>query len=393
VAFSYVPQCTPYIGWHKEKAIPKAAGNLEQQITNDLKFEEPIEAAFEDKRASSVGAGVSGEAAEPTQPPSPPETPTPAPAWRTVATEYGLNIPDTAKEDDVFRQVFADAVRYHQSGRRAEEFMQSRLPYDSEFQQWLADRQQKATEKARAEDGKPWHAQFWNPPVAYDPLFEAIQANEMGELVAPKDAPPDLLHRFRNYLAFDKQQKLDFFKNPHAYLEPSIKHLARQIFEEEFGRRRMADQEQQFAQSVVSDPKMQERLLVRDAVGKPIGYTPWGTEYQRHLQQAFQWGLPTQAQHAYATAMADSWERGQPGQTPQKQNGKPKTKREQSNDNWYGQREPQHAGQIEGAAETPTPASSRMNGDKIDPRQLLFAAVKDFTDQDFHNYAHSVGRG
>lgn len=374
------------------------AAKTEEQ---DLKTE--LEKAMEDdggEGQTTEAADVSGEsergeaAAAEAAPQLAPQTQTPA--WRSVASEMGLNIPEGSDEKEIFKRVFGDAIRYHQSGRQAEQYMQERLPYESEWQAWQTQKQREQEAKAKAESGKPWHDKFWQPPTQYDPAFETVGVDpSTGELTAPKDSAPDLLHRFRQYANFDRTVKRDFFRNPFEYMRGAVEHIARDLFENEFSKRSALQKDEAFANSIVSDPKMQERLIVRDATGR-ASYTPWGAQYYGALQQACQWNMPTEAQHQYATAMADAWER-QSGVKPTNGSAggasasKPKTKRQQANDDLYGQHEPQVGGQIPGAAETPTPRKKRETS-KDDPRELLAAAVKDYTDDDFTNYVQTIGK-
>lgn len=342
----------------------------------EANLNEELEKAAGDAGQESPDPEITSEAEPEEAAPEPP----PQPAWRSIATEHGLNIPDDMPEDQVFRQVFGDAVRYGRSGSQAERWMQERLPYESEFQQWLSQRQQEAQAKQQQDKTKPFYADYWKPPVEFDPAFNSIQVSDTGELVAPRDAAPDLLHRFRQYAGFDKQIKMDFFKNPHEFMKESITRVAKNIFEEEYARRRAAEMEQQSANQIVGNADFQAKLLIRDQQGKATGYTPWGNSYQHHLRKAVEAGMPTQMQHEYAEALAD---RQFPQEKPS--NGKKsKTAREKANSDFYSQHEKQVGGGIPGAADrVGTTKKVKSN----DPREALAMAVKDIPDEDFAVYA------
>lgn len=356
------------------------AVNINAELAKGLN-EIPEDAAVESSASAPAVQAAETPAEIPAQVAPQAETP-PPPAWRTVATEMGIPIPDDAAEDQVFRNLFQGYAQ----GQQAYQQLQQITPQWSEFQKWQASEQaRQQAEQAKAKE-KPWWAEYHQVPE-YDPAWEnLVTRNEQGELVARPGAPFDILQKINAYENHRATVAKNLTTNPLEYLEKPTRHLAREEAKAVIAEVMREREEKSFVDRTLSSEEM--KWLFND---KPNPFTgkkelsQWGQVYFEAARQLQPYGLPSNLEHQLALSSAQAqfslanWDKrpsgGQPAVDP----------RQAANEKFHKQHErtPNMAAILPGPATGFTPPPTAKN---MDIRDMLNKNLADYTDADVKEF-------
>ncbi len=173
--------------------------------------------------------------------PNPPATGLPGapaapaqPSWLQQLRDSGVDL--GTQDETQARQQLTQMYRDWNQLRPLSPYVSAYLQHSKEFAQWLQQRDNSkpagAPSPGTANPNDPYWKDYFNPPE-YNPLWEKqIVKDANGNLMPAPGAPADVVARYQAYAQFRQDQAERFMQNPHAYIEPTVKHLARQIAEQ-----------------------------------------------------------------------------------------------------------------------------------------------------------------
>lgn len=246
------------------------------------------------------GPPSSGAVSAPPGSPAAPGTPAPAqPAWLSSLRESGVDF-GTADEKEVLQRV-AQMHRDLQTIRPLAPYVDQFRQHAPAFQQYLQSLNKPAAAVPEAE--KPWHAKFWNPPEYNTGWMSQVKQNEDGSLVPLPGASPDIPGKILAYQNFRREQAEKFMSNPATFIEPIVRHLAREqaqeLIQQQMRRRDDTQSSQAFVQENQSwlyeiDPatKMVKQQQQFDPSTGQYTFKPqlsqWGQAFGHYVQQEAQ---------------------------------------------------------------------------------------------------------
>ena len=197
---------------------------------------------------------------------------------------FGLDV-SQFQDDNAALQAMAYGYRGYQSSKPYIEWSSRLLPYASEIEKWLADRQ--ATKQQEAEAVKPWHKlpEFdprWRQQIVRDP--------QSGELKAVGGAPPDLPHRFTQYAQARQDFEDRFVGDPIGTLKPGLEEFVKPLVQQAIQQSLQQYQATSYASAFVRDNS--DWLHQRDAQGQTIVdpvsnrpvLSPYGARFAEHIR-------------------------------------------------------------------------------------------------------------
>jgi hypothetical protein len=315
-----------------------------------------------------------------TQPEQPPP---PAPLWREMAGKYGINIPDTASEEQVLGHLFQQRLQ----AQRLQTQLEALAPQMSEFNEWRKAQQAVQAPPKAAEE--PYWKQYYNPPE-FDPAWRQQIAKDLeGNLIPAQGAPPDIVNRYLTAQAFRDKEADRFMQNPHTYMEPTIKHVAREEAKALFNQLMAEQAQREFIQQTVTSPDMTfvyetdpQGNIRRDPFSNEPIPSQLGRVYQHYAQQGHNKGWSPQDQHEFALAKVEAV-RAQMAQQTQQQTSGDRTKQKQDRAHAGHERKPNMGGMLPGPADGVTPPPTAPG---LDLRDHLLHVLKDETEESIRDF-------
>lgn len=254
--------------------------------------------------SAATGAGAPGGAPDPSGAP-PGGTPAQQQAqWLASLRAKGIPVPE---DEGTATNMLAGLWQRNQQFQQVQPHFQQYLANQKAFQDWQA-----AQQKTQQQPGqKPWYSEFYQPPE-YNPQWESMLTRDAdGNITALPGTPPDVLAKYQQWASFRQQQVQKFANNPYEFMEPAIKHLAKQIAEETIGQRLGQQSEVQFAKNFLAENAgwLYERTPQGQAAVDPMTWQPllskWGNSFRDYVQEAEQkLGIKTaEGQQKYALAL------------------------------------------------------------------------------------------
>lgn len=216
------------------------------------------------------------------------------PGFRDLMRQYGYDT--SAYQNDQ-----AAAASMALQLRQAQEMQERLRPHWTEFQQYVAQRQQQAAQPAPK---KPW---FEAPE--FDPKWtEAIGYDAEGRPYVQQGYPTDTLKKAKawadHFNTFTRNLATDPIGTLRPGLEEVVQEVAGRIVQQQLGQY----QEQMRAQQILHsnspwmyqvDPQTKQPAL-DPATGRPQ-FSEWGNRYRQYVAEAVQLGLQdSMSQHRYA---------------------------------------------------------------------------------------------
>ena len=244
-------------------------------------------------------------------------TPTPAPAappsLRDQMAGYGLDV-SGYQDDASLAQALAYGYRGYQSARPHLELSSRWLPYASEIERFLQERQQQGSrgfgKDAEAGAKRPWHQL-----PEFNPLWRhQIQRNEQGEYVPipGSGATLETVRKFQEYAQARRDFEDRFYSDPVTALKPGLDEYVQPLVQQAIQQSLAQMQEHQYAQSYTQ--RNADWLYARDAQGQELRdpvtggkvLTPYGERFAGYLREAHGLGVQGAAnQQRYAQALLE----------------------------------------------------------------------------------------
>ena len=229
-----------------------------------------------------------------------------APGWRDHLKSQGYDL-SGIQDDAAAAQYIGSALKQAQQAMQYARYGQEVAPHYDEFQKWRQEQQRQA--QAQQQGQKPWWAQDpigWNPPE-YDPGWASLVARDaQGNLVPMPGAPANVVQKYQEYMLHRQQTADKFMSNPHAFIEPTVRHLAKQIAEQAIQEHLGQYKDMESAKSFVQQHASWLHQLdgggqpMRNPVSGELMLSPWGERFKVHVQQAQDYGMNQQAQQEWA---------------------------------------------------------------------------------------------
>jgi hypothetical protein len=244
--------------------------------------------------------------------PEVPSAPAPAveqPSWlsvRDAAKNYGYDL-STYQDDQTALQALVQRARSAEQATELARYGQQYLQHQTQFQDYLKQRQEEEAKKAQAQPQSWWKA------PEFDPRWRNMVRRDeaTGNLVAAPGAPPDIVQRYLT--AVDHQQQfLDKFTfDPLGAIKPGVEEVARQVaaqlIQQHLGGYASTQQAQDYVRQNAA------WLFQRDPQGQPVygqngqpQLSPAGRLFGQYVQQAVDMGIQGESARAhYARGMVE----------------------------------------------------------------------------------------
>ena len=200
-----------------------------------------LEGAVQESQVqSSQPAQEAAPVASPaSQPPPQPSSPGPslssqapsAPSWRDQLVQRGINVQG---DDNAVMQTLAQAYREAQQFQQVRPYVDGFMQHRAEFAEWMRSRQQQgqAPQAPSVPEKKPYWADYWAPPQYDRSIEQFLRKDADGNIVALPGAPPDAVIQYQTYHAWRNKQAQAMLDNPHQFIEPTARNIAKEVAEQ-----------------------------------------------------------------------------------------------------------------------------------------------------------------
>ncbi len=248
-------------------------------------------------------------------PAAPPVEPAVPQSLRDMAVAAGIpvdNIDDAGLQAHLIQQ----AQTAKQTGQLAE-YGQRYIDNAADFETYMRERAQPAATPQEPE------APLWNPPEINQTWLTQVERNpETGRLQPINGGTPETVQRVERYLTFQDDQRTQFWKNPHEYMQPMVEQVATRVAQDMIGQQLNQRSAEDGATQFVKEntewlfAKDQSGGIARDPRGGGAVLTAEGQLFSQFVQQADAWGMPAESHQNYAMTQLQAYRALNPGQQP-----------------------------------------------------------------------------